>query len=373
MSRGSKLRRDLRKQKADRETRRREASGPRFGGSAVAPADGALRMNVPTERLGAPGIPQELHLVRGPAPGVPATPEQDRAALSDSSERDFTVVVHLGKEPGSFSSTSLDVSLDPAHGASLIAAPPGIELGFETTTVGKIETVANAKGEVAALKYRCRASSRKMVLTIYSDEVAPLLDHIAFSLDVPLFVRSITWFDEKNSVLSASFVPPFKTVAPHGEGFFDLELRPLYSLYREAITSGSVFYQFLCYAKILEGVFRWYLPKLREDAKQRGMPSPYLRTRVEPHEELGAENQKWVGCGVEKVFNDYLQGQFRDAIAHFALESGEPLVTSSYLASGAVANNLLLARNCARMATTELGLLVRNMKTATQSSESRER
>ena len=97
-------------------------------------------MDVPTDRLGAPGIPQELHLVRGAAPGVQATPEQDKAALSDSSERDFTVVVHLGKEPGSFSSTSLDVSLEPAHGASLIVAPPGIELGFDTT-VGKIETV----------------------------------------------------------------------------------------------------------------------------------------------------------------------------------------------------------------------------------------
>jgi hypothetical protein len=227
-----------------------------------------------------------------------------------------------------------------------------------------VNAVINRRNEVAAFEFRCRAKHRGEVFLKYSHEVAPLIDHMAFTLDVPIFVRAISWVDERNQVTGASYVAPYRAVGPQDAGSFDLELRPFYALYREAMTSGSVFYQFLCYAKILEGMFRWLFPKLRELSKTGGVDFPRLDVRVSALEGIAGEGEKWVGKAVEQTFNDYLQKEFRDAIAHFSLDDEEPWVTSSYVASGTVANNLVLARHCARRMIEAAAGITHGLKTA---------
>ena len=297
-------------------------------------------------------------------PGTADDPS-DRAALTDQTEREFRVLVHFGKEPGSFAPESIDLSAEPSetNGGSLIVTPPGASLHIDGP-FGRVDTVINGRNEVAAFQFRCRAKNRGEVLLKYSNEVAPLIDHMAFRLDVPIFVRAIAWFDEKNQVTGASYVAPYRAVGPQDEGLFDLELRPFYALYREAMTSGSVFYQFLCYSKILEGIFRWLFPKLRELSRTRGVEFPKLDVRVAALEGITGEGAKWVGKSIEQTFNDYLQKEFRDAIAHFSLDDEEPWIMSSYVASGAVANNLVLARHSARRMIEAAAQLIRGLKTA---------
>jgi|CXWL01.1.fsa_nt_gi hypothetical protein len=319
----------------------------RLAGSTKADEKGHLVFELRKEQMGTPGVPHEFHFVPGPAPGVRGDVEHDEARLVDSSERPFEVFVQFGKEPGSFSPDNL--SLDPKSGASLVRAAAGISSVQLQTHLGRMSVILNERNEYAAIKFTCRATSKREVFRVYSETVAPLIDYLSFRHDVPIFVRSLVCKDQKNGVVSGSYVAPFAAVTPADDDWsFELELRHFHALYREGLTSGSVFYQFLCYTKILEGIFRWLLPQLRAKAKALGKEFPRIGIRVDDSPSLEGASRSWIGKGVEQTFNDYLQVEFRNAIAHFAASGAEPLVISSYLTSAAVGNNLFLARHCAR-------------------------
>ncbi|WP_257460867.1 methylamine utilization protein MauJ [Archangium lipolyticum] len=368
MSKGSKQKRDERRKRETKEQNRQVAKKLlRHLSTSRVGENSSSSLSIPPEKLGAPGIPHELHAVAGPAPGIVGDHAYSMAAMNDTSERDFRIVAHLAKEPGSFSG-DLSISVDPTHGASLIEAPPGFNFAVLQTTFGEVQMALNSTNEVAGLEFRCRARSSREVLNKYSDVLASLIDHMSFNHDIPIFVRYVALWDEKNRILTASYVAPYRKVTPSGNWtVFDLELRPFYALYREALTNPSVYYQFLCYAKVLEGAFRWLFPRLRREAASRAVEFPKLDIRIEDHPELEGEARKWVGRSVQQAFNDYLQGEFRDAIAHFAKTDEEPIVTSNYISSATVANNLLLARICARsviLAAEQVVRFLKNIPTA---------
>lgn len=366
MSKNSKTRRD-RKRRADLHNDRR-ANGLRQHGVTEVPASRHLSIQVPLTNLGPPGIPQVLHSVAsvaGPEQGVQDTHDQNRRLIHDATEREFRVLVHLAKEPGSFSPDALNLASPASDGASLVkAAAKGEALRFQTS-FGTVDAVMNRRQEIAALEFVCRASGWRDMLRKYSELVAPLIDHISFTSDVPVFVRLISWEDIKNKVAGASYVPPYAAVGPAAGGHeFDLQLRALYALYREGLSSGSVFYQFLCFSKILEGVFKWLMPKLRQEAKTRDLPPPKVAPRVQDNEHLEGAAREWIGKSIEQTFNDYIQDKFRNAIAHFAADDQDPIVTSDYFASGVIAENLFLARHCAHRAVEAAATALREMKVA---------
>jgi len=322
-----------------------------------------MTTTIEREKLGAPGIPHEIILVPGPSVNDPSTDDYDRALMHDEAERNFRVIAHLGKEPGSFAEPNIDLSLDTTKGASLLIAPSAAKIRIQTPS-GEVTGHLNAKKELSALEFTCRARTNREAFAKYSAVVAPLLDHFSFHQNVPLFVRAITLLDEKNHVLRATYNSPFPYVSAIGEGNFDLELWPFYALYREALASGSIYYQFLCYAKILEGIFRWLLRRLREEAATRGLPRPIVAAVVEDDSNLEGESRKWIGENVDRVFTDHLEPKFRDAIAHFTLEGGGPLIVSDYTAGADFAGNLYLARLCARGLLKAVEVKIRDMKTA---------
>ncbi|NOK09080.1 methylamine utilization protein MauJ [Corallococcus exercitus] len=360
MSKSSKSRRDRRRQRNLRNHNRQEPEGPATPQQPSGPQ--TISTSLDLAKLGAPGIQHELFIIAGPSPGVSANREQDMAVLQDSEVREFKIVAHLGKEPGS-SAGGLTISLETSGGASHVYAHPDADFMGIETTFGHIQAHLNASKEFSALELRCRANSARQVFARYSDALATLIDHISFHHDVPIFVRYVAIWDEKNKVLTASYVTPYRGIVLASDWLtFDLALSPFYALYREAITNPSVFYQFLCYAKILEGIIRKTFPAIIQEARSRGLDTPRFDARVEDHAEIHGPARNWVGKSVQQTFNDYLQPEFRNAIAHFSDSDEDPLVVSNYITGATISNNLLLARQCARKAISAIEHSIRELK-----------
>ncbi|WAM23927.1 methylamine utilization protein MauJ [Myxococcus sp. NMCA1] len=309
---------------------------------------GPERLLIPTEQLGVPGIPHEMHIAFGDSNDDPSNHDKIINAQKDGTARDFTVTAHLAKEPGK-DSQELKISLEPSEGGSFIRAHPDADTAVIDTYLGQIQVHVNAAKEFSALSHHCKATGIEAGFAKYSEVIAPLIDHMSFHNDIPVFTHYIALYDHKHKILTASYVTPYAARPVSEERLvFDLTLKPFYALYREAVTNSSVYYQFLCYAKILEGIIRKTYPELLRAAKELGMTPPKLDARVEPHKELSGAAKQWVGRTIQQTFNDYLQPEFRDAIAHFSLDDSDPIVVSNYISSSHISNNLLLARMCAR-------------------------
>ncbi|SEN36735.1 hypothetical protein SAMN05444354_1444 [Stigmatella aurantiaca] len=362
MSKRSKSKRDKRRKQEIRERNRQPTQAVTRQNENPKSEASPLKMSVEFSKLGAPGIQHELYIVGSSVPGRTIGHEQTNAALKDSEERNFQIIVHLGKEPGSFSG-DLDITMDPSKGGSLIYKHPDADFTIIEATFGRVAVHLNARGEFSALELQCLAKNVRDVFSRYSDALATLVDHVAFHHNVPLFVRYVALWDAKNNILTASYTVPYRsTVLSEDWLTYDLALRPYYALYREALTNPSVFYQFLCYVKILEGVIRKAYPAIIREAKSAGTTAPRLDVRVEEDPEIRGLARNWIGKSIQQTFNDYLQPEFRNAIAHFSNEDEEPLVVSNYIAGATISNNILLARQCARGAITAIEQILHKLK-----------
>jgi hypothetical protein len=130
----------------------------------------------------------------------------------------------------------------------------------------------------------------------------------------------------------------------------DEERRKYTSLYREALTSNSLNYQFLCFYKIIEGL-RERRQRLRKqvalEAKGRGdEPPKYPEERIPTERAAQVEwlnalyplTRQWDEMALDSVFISEVIGrkitnlihkgeelhEMRGKIAHAVLESGEP-------------------------------------------------
>lgn len=359
-------RRSSRKQKRAAQKARRERSRD----LRANPFGEPMTMSVPRERLGPPGIPYEIHVVASDKPGPQ---EQDKARLSDTRLREFRIFVHLGV---SISIAPRDVALllDPTAGSSLLKAPAGAVFTALDTPRGRLLLHTNKALEVSAVEFTCRVQSRGEALRLYGEEVAPLLDHISFLLDVPVLVASIAWIDQANQTWGAHYTSPYSSAEIGGaQGKFGETLRPYYALYREAVTNPSVFYQFLCFCKILEGAFRSAVPRLFADARRRGIELKRSTPKVPPMDKLdaSAESCACEGKSISDAYDSFLQPEFRNALAHFAADGQEPLQVSSYTASSRVSGALPLARYCAREAITMLESYVAQLPPTDAASRSK--
>jgi len=311
---------------------------------------GSVSAPLPSMSLGRPGFPTELNVVPIFNPG--GTEEEDRARLSDTREREFRVYVHLSSTI-TFSTPNVNISLDPKIGGSLLLAPKDVVALLFKLSSGHVSLHWNQSREVSGVEFKCRAHSREEALAFYSENVAPILDDISYRFDVPLYVASIAWQDELNQVTGTHCMAPYPQVRADGlTGNTIPPLRPFTALYREAITNPSVFYQYLCFSKILEGTFRVAVPNLFKVAASKGIDLTRGTPTVPHFDEVEADAaaRAFEGKSIEVAFTSFLEPEFRHALAHFAEDGKEPLLVSSYVTGSRLEGALPLARVCARLA-----------------------
>jgi len=127
------------------------------------------------------------------------------------------------------------------------------------------------------------------------------------------------------------------------------ELAPVYGLYREAKNASSPFYRFLCYFKILEGVFGLLRRDLFGRARKRGVSLTKQKEVIPDHSELQTLAPELIGCSIKDYFDNTLRKQFRDAVAHYILDSGRIITPSDPQAVAAFVNVILPAELCCRV------------------------
>lgn len=103
------------------------------------------------------------------------------------------------------------------------------------------------------------------------------------------------------------------------------ELRPVYALWRESRNSRSYFYRFLCLFKVVEGLLETILPRVIKELTKAGKTFEPISRRVIPDDkEIKRVTPEFVGMKFTRV-RDELRGQYRHALAHFALDNRPPM------------------------------------------------
>ena len=300
-------------------------------------------VEVPIERLGLGGMHGELVVVD--VFGDETRSDEER--LKDQSARAFVVRALLAKNPEPVGPVRANFQND--QGSSFLLVPDRVLYSKVQTGDGVFHFHKNASNELSAVEFRCSANSVAQARDKFSMVVLPYLDFLSFSGNCPIHVTQTVCEDQKNHLSSTDYVAPHAPVTtnPHATSLRD-DLIPILALYREAKNNTSSYYKFLCYYKILEGMFARLRPALFAEAKHVGRNLDTLREVIPDHPELHLWNATIVGKPIKAYFEAALTPHFRHAVAHFALTQAQPLNLSDYTANRTFQGVVLVAELSAR-------------------------
>ncbi len=146
---------------------------------------------------------------------------------------------------------------------------------------------------------------------------------------------------------------------------FPVELLPVYALYREAKNATSHFYRFLCYYKILEGIYSTLRAPLFETARKRGISILAEKEVIPEHRELRMFQPAVIGRPIKDYVDRDLQ-EVRNSVAHYILDSGTFMSPSDPDAIAQVANVILPAELCCRVVIGNHEKYLQQLETAAQ-------
>ena len=300
-------------------------------------------IEIPVEALGSPGIQGELHVLAQ----IPGERRSDLDRLNDMSSRAFKVYAQLSKLPPTTGSISADFT--EKTGSSYFLVPPNFAMHRVDTSFGSFHIRKNDNGEMSLVEFECVSTDVASAHKQFANAVLPFLDHLSYVANSPIYVLTIRVEDPTNHRTSFNFTSPYRpaVVENHAERLF-LEMKPIYSMYREARNASSGFYRFLCFYKILEGL----LGKMRADARKRataqGVELRASRELVPDSAEYSSSLRPYVGKSIKKFFDEVLTPKFRNAVAHFVTDDGTVLQMSDPDHLNQFANIMLVSELCVR-------------------------
>lgn len=302
------------------------------------------KTTLPIERTGPPGIPSNYHVVDI----FHNETRVDQERLADSLARKFVITGLLGKSP--FSTEGINLSVDTEVGASFISAHPNAVKTIIRGPEGTLELRHNSKRELASAHYECVSTSSNNARVKFLEAISPFLDHISYLGNVPIHLNIIECHDEKNNIRAYNCINPHAQVVinPH-EGNLQAALLPIYALYREAKNGHSLFYRFLCYFKIMEGIYTHLRPKTFSKAKKLGLVLTKIKEVLPEHDELRGTHQNLIGKPIKEIFDTRFTPEFRHHVAHYVLSNGEIMNVSDQKANDRFGGELLAIEMCARI------------------------
>lgn len=275
-------------------------------------------MTLKRDALAPAGISGDLlTVVRG------AKERSGKPKLKDRTPRGFRVQCEFSRETQF--GREVRASVDPRAGSSFFLVPADAVRFTIQTAIGDVAFAVNARREVSGAAWEGRAKTPQEARTIFLKGIGPTLDHFAYLANAPLIVGNVVVEDPTNRVVLVNYTTPYADVTlDAGQGEIHGPMIPILALYREAKNSASAFYRFLCYYKILEGVFLHLRPALFVDAKRRGLQLVTAKELIPPHDELKKFGKEIVGRSVKDFFDNTLQREYRNVIAHYLQDNGEP-------------------------------------------------
>lgn len=263
------------------------------------------------EELGASGSRNSITTVIDTGDGSGS----DEVRLSDKSERTFQVDILLTKYETAL--PILDFGFTEEDGGSHLVFPNGSGGRF-TTTVGCFELKMNSSREAAMVAGQVVANSSHEAMARLCDSASIVLDHLSYIAGVPVRMGTVRVTDEKNLTTTIDVISPDRPyILVNAERYLFPELVPIYALYRESKNSHSPFYKILCLFKVLEGIFGVLRGEARKRADFLGVALDREREFVPDHPDISDELKQYVGWPMVKFYNDILQKEYRDVVAHF--------------------------------------------------------
>lgn len=295
------------------------------------------------EKLGPPGFPGVFIMldIRD------GDTRSDESRLKDNSERDFEITCSISKHHKF--SDDISASVDKGSGGSFFLSPENVE---EVRIVADGETFTfqkNQNNELSAISYKCVTKNLNEARSKFLTKITPFLDHLCYVANTPLDIDKIYSMDKKNNSMAINFFTPYPSLIMNTQqGALFREMIPVYALYREAKNSLSSYYRFLCYYKILEGIYKYLRPKLMKKAATQNIKIATTKEIVQQHDELQRFHNKYIGKPVKDLFDNELRTEFRDTVAHFMLNDDAILNVSDYYTDARFSNILLVAELCCR-------------------------
>ncbi|HEV2816376.1 MAG TPA: methylamine utilization protein MauJ [Allosphingosinicella sp.] len=280
-------------------------------------------LTISLDQLGAPGIFGSLEIVpfftnsAGDAP-APRAPVAARHA--------FEVKARLSRSPATL---DLQGAFGPDDGGSYLTVPGNVHELEVAGTYGLMRFFKNASNELSMVSASINAVNADDAHSAFMVMLSAFIDRVSLTGAVPIFIELIVVRDTTTEVQSMYFVsPPRPTVIGNGAETLHLELAPVYALYREAQNSSSPYYRVLCLFKIMEGLLGSLRTELRKRAKHAGKELVTPKALVPEHADFPKGLRSYVGKPIKDLFDNFLQKQFRDAMAHFNLKGRNPLNVS---------------------------------------------
>ncbi len=293
-------------------------------------ADGRIELS----KLAPPGISGTLIIV-AEFDRENVSPEHDVPRLDDKDERDFSVSCMFSKETGF--SGSISGAVDATLGTSFFKPQPGHSDYAIQTPLGVFNLVTNAQSEFSGVTFRCRANTFQQARSAFHQGLVPFLDYISYVANVPIIIARVNYSDEKNKVQSFEFTTPYQEILINPtENTLHPEMLPVYALYREAKNTMSPLYRFLCYYKILEGIYNHLRPEIYRLAREHSVDLSSKKETIPDDREMHTNHNTLVGRPIKDFFDRELS-DYRNDVAHYILDSGtflsvtNPDVTDKYL------------------------------------------
>ena len=287
-----------------------------------------------------PGIDGYLHIVA--QGGDELRPAEQRFA--DRTPRLFRVCAVLTKAHTQH--TSIPNEITPSMGGCFIITQNDLQI---QTPEGNYELFRNTQGELALATRSLTATWYDEACEIFLAGLTPALDHFSYLSNTPIVIDMMKCEDEANHIIVVSYRMPYGNVVL-SEGLTDLStpLFPVYGLYREAVNASSNFYRFLCFYKILEGIFGPIRSQFFQLARAQGISITRSQDVVPENTYLRQWQPDNIGRKIHDLYNGEFQAQYRHSVAHFALTDGYIANPSAHPESTRFANVVHLAQVCAK-------------------------
>jgi len=266
--------------------------------------------------------------------------------IKDSSKREFEVRCSLARNIV-FNET-IECSIPEDRGDSFIHFPSNMKTAEISTSLGVYYLSKNAANEISTITLTCFAHSWEEAFDTFLSGITPFLDHLSYQANSPISIDKISCRDKKNDLSIINFRTPYAnvTVNPYEMGL-RIELFPIYSLYREAKNSTSNYYKFLCYYKILEGIYNHLRPSLMKKARLQQIVISTHKEIVPSHPDLRDFYKIYIGEPIKELFDILLTPEYRHAVSHFRLYDGTLLNPSDYYWSRKFSDVILVSELCA--------------------------
>ncbi len=242
---------------------------------------------------------------------------------NDPELREFIIRAKLNKN---YSHDTYKISAFENTDGSSFLTFPGAKFVEISSNRLKYNIFTNEHNELSVIEYKCRSNKSEAAIISFYENAMPQLNHLSYKYKVPIYIDIIHCVDTKHNIqhiISTNSYP--KHIVPSHQVAIDIKLAPIYSIYREALNTSSCFYKFLCYYKIIEGMYGKIKPEFAKIIKKESISIEKLEDILPDDKFLSIEYKHFIGRSIKFIFDTALTKNYRNKIAHFVHKHNNPI------------------------------------------------